>query len=272
MSEDTGRLHTVEEVAAGFIQIANENMVKPIKAISVARGYDVQEYALCCFGGAGAQHACAVAEALGIRNIAIHPLAGVLSAFGMGLARFSHTETRPLLAPLNGEITATLAGCFRDMEGSAAVVLAGDGVAVDQINFTRTVEARYQGADAAIEVPLEGSTGLEERFAELHQQRYGFTKPGHGVEVVNARLLAEGGSGTGKSDWGNSVRGRKWRCLRKVGGRASTCSWWSGCRWASRLPMGRAWPLQTRPCTAVTRCCRATACPARPSSWRTRPR
>lgn len=195
MSEDTGRLHTVEEVAAGFIQIANENMVKPIKAISVARGYDVQEYALCCFGGAGAQHACAVAEALGIRNIVIHPLAGVLSAFGMGLARFSHTETRPLLAPLNGEIAGTLAGCFRDMEGSAAVVLAGDGVSAEQINFTHTVELRYQGVDAAIEVPLEHG-GLAERFADLHQQRYGFTKPGHPVEVVNARLLAEGGAGS----------------------------------------------------------------------------
>jgi 5-oxoprolinase (ATP-hydrolysing) len=195
MSEATGRSHTVQEVAAGFIRIANENMVKPIKAISVARGYDVQEYALCCFGGAGAQHACAVAEALGIRSIVIHPLAGVLSAFGMGLARFSHTETRPLLVPLDENAYARMTGSFRDMEGAAQAALAGDGVAEDQIHFTRSVELRYAGVDAAIDVPLQEGENLEESFLALHAQRYGFIKPDHGIEVVNARLLAESGTG-----------------------------------------------------------------------------
>ena len=194
MSEATGRPHTVEEVAAGFIRIANENMVKPIKVISVARGYDVQEYALCCFGGAGAQHACAVAEALGIRSIVIHPLAGVLSAFGMGLARFSHTETRPLLQPLDGDTPARMAEHFRQMESVAETVLAGDGVGTDQIHFTRTVELRYQGVDAALEVFLDGTDGLEGSFTTLHQQRYGFTKLGHAIEVANLRLLAQSGN------------------------------------------------------------------------------
>lgn len=195
MSRATGRSHTAEEVAAGFIRIANENMVKPIKAISVARGYDVQEYALCCFGGAGAQHACAVAEALGIRNIVIHPLAGVLSAFGMGLAGFSHTETRPLLSPLSGDIHAQMAERFREMESVSGAILARDGVAADHIRYTRTVELRYHGVDAVIEVPLDGDSDLEAAFTALHQQHYGFTRPGHGIEVVNVRLLAEGSSG-----------------------------------------------------------------------------
>src|SRR5690606_9057179 len=92
---------TLEALAAGFIRIANENMVKPIKAISVSRGYDVQEHALVCFGGAGAQHACAIAESLGVDTIILHPLAGVLSALGIGLARIGHEQTEPVLRRLD---------------------------------------------------------------------------------------------------------------------------------------------------------------------------
>src|SRR5262249_56602667 len=94
----TGRSTSAEEVASGFVQIAVANMANAIKFISVQRGYDVTEYTLCCFGGAGGQHACLVADALGITRVFIHPLAGVLSAYGMGLARI------PALRAQAGEV------------------------------------------------------------------------------------------------------------------------------------------------------------------------
>ena len=93
ISTENGKSLTVEETAAGYLRIANENMIKPIREISLQRGYDIREYALLCFGGAGAQQACAIAQALGMQKILLHPLAGVLSAYGMGLADTIRTDT-----------------------------------------------------------------------------------------------------------------------------------------------------------------------------------
>ena len=192
MADATGRAVSPEEAAAGFVRIANESMVKPIKSVSVARGYNVQEYALCCFGGAGAQHACAVASALGMNHIVLHPWAGVLSAYGMGLADLARADSEPVLARLDSGTRARLLPRFATLEAKSRGVLERDGIAREHIWFTRSVELRYEGADAALEVALAGETDLAEAFAVLHQQRYGFTKPGHPVEVVNLRLLAEG--------------------------------------------------------------------------------
>src|SRR5689334_2273669 len=102
----TGRAHTPQSVAAGFLKIAIENMANAIKHISVERGYDVTEYMLCCFGGAGGQHACLVADELGMRSIFVHPLSGVLSAFGMGLADQSVQRELAFERPLS-ETTRT---------------------------------------------------------------------------------------------------------------------------------------------------------------------
>ena len=98
-----------EEIADGFLHIAVENMANAIKKISVQRGYDVTEYALNCFGGAGGQHACLVADALGMKTVLIHPLSGVLSAYGMGLADIRATRNRAVMAPLEAGVEATLA-------------------------------------------------------------------------------------------------------------------------------------------------------------------
>ncbi len=98
LADETGP--TAEEVADGFLKIAVENMANAIKKISVQRGYDVTEYALNCFGGAGGQHACAVADSLGMETVLIHPFSGILSAYGMGLAKIRANRTRALVQPL----------------------------------------------------------------------------------------------------------------------------------------------------------------------------
>jgi len=188
IAEETGRRMSVEELAAGFLRIANENMVKPIREISVARGYDVREYALVCFGGAGAQHACAIAEALGIRTVLLHPLAGVLSAYGMGLADMIRTDAEAVLAPLGERSLADLEPRFRRLEDAAREDLLAQGVAAERIGFTRSLDLRYEGMDSYLNVPLSGDTGPRECFETMHRQLFGFVKPDHPLEIVNLRL------------------------------------------------------------------------------------
>ncbi len=117
LAAETGDGRTPEEIADGFIRVAVENMANAIKKISVQRGYDVTEYALACFGGAGGQHACLVADALGMKTILIHPLSGVLSAYGMGLAAIRATRNRSVVTPLKDGID----------EGVIADLTAGGG-------------------------------------------------------------------------------------------------------------------------------------------------
>ncbi|MBK7333450.1 MAG: hypothetical protein IPI87_14325 [Betaproteobacteria bacterium] len=115
----TGHRRTPEEIAAGFLEIAVENMANAIKHISVERGYDVTEYTLCCFGGAGGQHACLVADALGMTQVFIHPLAGVLSAYGMGLADVRALRQRAVEAGLDEASLPAVSPTYDALEASA---------------------------------------------------------------------------------------------------------------------------------------------------------
>ena len=189
---ETGREMSVEEVAAGFVRITNESMVSAIRQISVARGYDVREYALVCFGGAGAQHACAMADALGIRTILLHPLAGVLSAYGMGLADVIETAVQAVLEPLTAETAARLDERFARMEAAAGDAMRRQGFGDDRIEHARSLDLRYEGVDAYLNVPLATGADARECFEALHRQFFGFDKPGHPVEVVNVRLETRG--------------------------------------------------------------------------------
>ena len=189
---ETGRDMSVEDVAAGFLRIANENMVKPIREISVARGYDVRDYALVCFGGAGAQHACAIADALGIRTVLLHPLAGVLSAYGMGLADMIGAEVEAVLAPLDAGTRGALEGRFAAREAAARQRMLGQGVADERISHVRSLDLRYQGVESYLNVALAAGSDPRERFEALHEQLFAFTKPGHPVEVVNLRVETRG--------------------------------------------------------------------------------
>src|SRR5699024_5479255 len=138
-----------EQVAAGFLQIAVANMASAITRISVQRGYDVTGYTLVTFGGAGGQHACAVAESLGMRRVLIHPLAGVLSAYGMALADVSAIRSQAVEEPLTGAAVDRLAPLLDDLESAAR----GD-LAADPDHTEVQVHLRYAGTDTALQVPL----------------------------------------------------------------------------------------------------------------------
>ena len=180
-----------EDVAEGFLRVAVENMANAIKQISVQRGYDVTEYTLNCFGGAGGQHACLVADALGISRVFIHPFAGVLSAYGMGLADVRAMREQAIEAPCEAGIAAALAEQLDALEADARREVAEQGIAADRITAARRVHLRYEGTDTALIVPFGDRQTMIEAFAELHRRRFGFAAPdrGHVVEAVSVEAV-----------------------------------------------------------------------------------
>src|SRR5438309_7616950 len=135
----TGDTRSPEQVAEGFIEIAVGNMAEAIKKISVQRGHDVTEYTLCCFGGAAGQHACQVADALGMRRVFIHPLAGVLSAYGMGLADTVAMREQALEAKLEPDKLAVLEEALTNLSRSAREELIAQGVPQERLSVVRRV-------------------------------------------------------------------------------------------------------------------------------------
>jgi 5-oxoprolinase (ATP-hydrolysing) len=178
-----------EDVADGFIQIAVENMANAIRRISVAKGYDARDYALNCFGGAGGQHACLVADALGIATIFIHPLSGLLSAYGMKLASLRSVRQASVgetLSPALMAKVATLADRLRaDVEGE----IARQGGAHAKTLFR--LHVRYDGSDTTLPVALEGHDAMARRFAEEHARRFGFGFEGRALIAESLEAEAE---------------------------------------------------------------------------------
>jgi 5-oxoprolinase (ATP-hydrolysing) len=174
----TGDSRSAEEVAAGFLKIAVENMANAIKTISVQRGYDITEYTLVSFGGAGGQHACLVADALGMRRVLIHPLAGVLSAYGMGLADVRALRERSLERPLVPAIaTGELGGALDALAADAAEELIAQRVAPERLRITRWVHVRYEGSDTALPVSDGSAAEVSARFESAYRARFGFLMP-----------------------------------------------------------------------------------------------
>ena len=130
-------VNSAELVAEGFLRIAVENMANAVKKISVQRGYDITKYALACFGGAGGQHACAVASVLGIRTILVHPFAGILSAYGMGLADIKAARQKSVEAVLNEKTYNVIRRDFYLFSGEASKELQAQGVSESDISFHR---------------------------------------------------------------------------------------------------------------------------------------
>ncbi|HVW00344.1 MAG TPA: hydantoinase B/oxoprolinase family protein, partial [Planctomycetaceae bacterium] len=187
------RRYTPTELAEGFVQVANANMVRPIRNISVARGYDPSDYALVTFGGAGGQHACAVARALGIRSVVSHPLAGVLSAYGIGLADVHRFGVRTILQPCTAEILATLEPIFDELEHTARQEVLAEGIPAEQIRpAMRSLSMRYQGVEAALDVPCPDDGDYARRYAELHRQLYGYVHANRPLEITAARVEVVG--------------------------------------------------------------------------------
>ena len=190
---------TPEEIADGFISIAVANMANAIKKISVERGYDVTRYALNCFGGAGGQHACLVADQLGMTKILIHPYSGLLSAYGMGLAAIRSTRQMAVEVPLSGDVGEHVARAKIAIGTEAVAEVEGQGIARDAVDLVTALHLRYAGTDSPIEVEWrngDGPQALRSRFETAHRARFGFmdsTKP-IVIEAIHVEAIG-GGSG-----------------------------------------------------------------------------
>ena len=188
----TGDLRTPEQVAAGFVEIAVGSMAEAIKRISVQRGHDVTAYTLCCFGGAAGQHACLVADALGMTRIAIHPFAGVLSAYGMGLADTVAMREQTVEAGLRPESVPVLEEALERLAFSAREELAAQGVARERIRVVRRLHLRYEGTDTTLPVRYSGIGDMVAEFEAEYRKRYSFLMRGRGLVAESASVEAIG--------------------------------------------------------------------------------
>jgi len=193
LAERSGR--QAEEVAEGFIQIAVQQMANAIKKISVARGYDVTRYTLQCFGGAGGQHACLVADALGMTKVFVHPLAGVLSAYGMGLADQNVIREQAVELKLVPEALPQISERLDALAEVAQAELTRQEVSTGSITTHRRVHVRYEGSDSALIVPFaDNITAITQGFEAAYQQRFAFLMHGKGlvVEAVSVEAVVAG--------------------------------------------------------------------------------
>ncbi len=184
---------SADELAQGLCQIANTNMVRAIRRISVVRGYDPEDYALVCFGGAGAQHACAMAESLGMRRILIHPLASLLSAYGIGLADVRRFGERSVLRRYDEVTPAELELLFSELEQSARAEVVAEGVPPERMKPTiRSLDLRYVGVESVIRVTCPDDGDYAAKYAEQHHQIYGYAHADRKLEVTVARVEVVG--------------------------------------------------------------------------------
>ncbi len=193
LAGELGKGRSAEQIAEGFLTVAVENMANAIKEISIERGHDVTQYALCCFGGAGGQHACRVADALGMTTVFLHPLAGVLSAYGMGLADVRVLRELAVEATLAAELLPELQAGLDRLAGEAERELEAQGVAEADRDAHKRLHLRYAGTDTALVVPMGAIGELQAAFEATHRQRYGFVVPGKSliVEALSVELVGK---------------------------------------------------------------------------------
>ncbi|ANK94730.1 MULTISPECIES: hydantoinase B/oxoprolinase family protein [Rhizobium] len=192
MAQDIGGGRTAEEVADGFLAIAVENMANAIKKISVQRGYDVSNYALTCFGGAGGQHACLVADSLGMKTVLIHPFSGILSAYGMGLADIRATRQRAVLTEL-GAALPTIGGIRAELEKEVRRELMLQGVEAGDMEVITRLHLQYKGTDTALPVAFGPQEEMTQAFAAAHKKQFGFIFEDRPVVVDSIEVEGIGG-------------------------------------------------------------------------------
>jgi 5-oxoprolinase (ATP-hydrolysing) len=192
--EKTGNERSPEAVADGYLRIAVENMANAIKKISVERGHDITTYTLCCFGGAAGQHACLVADALAIPRIFIHPHAGVLSAYGMGLADITAMRSRAVEARLGPQLMPALEEALAHLATEACVEVAAQGVAREDVHVACRAHLRYEGTDTAVVVGFGTIDQMLKEFEAGYRQQFSFLMPGRplAVEAVSVEATAGG--------------------------------------------------------------------------------
>ncbi len=195
VQRETGRITTPEALAEGFITIAVQNMAEAIKSVSIQRGYDVTRYVLNCFGGAGGQHACLVADALGMTRIMLHPFAGVLSAYGMGLAEVRAIRQATVAAPLEATGDAVLADRVVRLERQARGDLIAQGFADAALTTLVRAEIKFAGSDTPLVVPFGPTGEMRAAFEALHRLRFGFFAEDKAllVETLEAEAVATSG-------------------------------------------------------------------------------
>jgi 5-oxoprolinase (ATP-hydrolysing) len=190
-----------EAVAEGFLRVAIDNMANAIKKISVQRGYDVTEYVLNCFGGAAGQHACLVADALGMRRVLLHPLAGVLSAYGMGLADVrALRETQLDLQFDERTIQQNIEASCAPLESAVRQELKAQGIDAERIGIVRKVHMRYEGTDTSLQVELGPGRVMQAAFEAAHMSRFGFISPDRDLVADAASVEAIGTGATSPID------------------------------------------------------------------------
>jgi len=191
ISAATGKPATPEQVAEGFLEIAVGNMANAIKQISVQRGHDVTEYALTSFGGAGGQHACLVADALGMKTVFVHSLAGVMSAYGMGLADQTAMREAAIEARLGEETMPDLDARLHALARQAQRDLLHQGVDEARITLVRRAHLRYEGTDTAMIVPFDTPERMQQQFETAYRKRYSFLMPARAliVEAVSVEAI-----------------------------------------------------------------------------------
>ncbi len=198
MADEIGDGRSPEDVADGFIRIAVANMVEAIKKISVQRGYDVTRYALSCFGGAGGQHACLVADQLGMKSILVHPMSGLLSAYGMGLADIRATRQKALGVALDDKAPAALAALGADLQVECLGELEAQGIARDEIRTHLRAHVRYSGTDTVLAVDArfpdhDDIARLRAEFETLHKRRFGFVAENKALVIDAVEVETVGG-------------------------------------------------------------------------------
>ncbi|MGE6739646.1 hydantoinase B/oxoprolinase family protein [Allorhizobium pseudoryzae] len=192
LAAEIGDGRTPEAVADGFLAIAVENMANAVKKISVQRGYDVTNYVLTCFGGAGGQHACLTADALGISTVLIHPFSGILSAYGMGLADIRANRQRTVSATLETALQS-LPSLQTELSDAVMTELQAQGVPGADVAVLHRAHLRYQGTDTTLSVTLDTADAMAAAFEAAHRKQFGFIFEGREIVFESYEVEAIGG-------------------------------------------------------------------------------
>ena len=211
-----GREMSAEQIADGFIKIAVENMANAIKKISIQRGYDVTRYALNCFGGAGGQHACLVADALGMTRVLIHPFSSLLSAYGMGLADIRATREQAIELHLGPKAHKAIARTAKRLGRIAHKEVAGQGVPAAKIKVLVRAHIRYAGTDTALVVPAGSLAAMTRAFERAHKARFGFVDRSKNMVVEAVSVEAVGGGATFRERAGKLTRCKPPKAARRT--------------------------------------------------------
>lgn len=192
INSETGQSKSPEEIALGFIQVANESMAKPIRALTEARGYDTSAHNLACFGGAGGQHACAIASSLSIGTVIIHQYSSILSAYGMALADVVHEAQEPASGVLDETAMQSITKRISALKSKVTDALTTDGIDEANIQHEVYLNLRYQGTDNLLMVLNPENDDFADAFVKEHQREFSFTFPGRNILVEDIRVRGVG--------------------------------------------------------------------------------